>query len=189
MLGMRVLISVLLCAALPLASCNTTDMPAVSGTYNVQNIKAGAPGTDGEASVRIKLTTAGNVSEADLSSIVTFVKIVAKREATRQQAMLAQQRARAALAKMSPAQRAQVRYLAIETVRSAPNFQSQPAVFVEGPPPPAGAAPKFDRSVMLFDTQSETLVGNTVYDINRPPAVGLNAKFESFTARYIGTGM
>jgi hypothetical protein len=185
---MKVAATSLICVSLIVSGCNTTDQPATSGTYKVQSVKAGPGGSNGEAPVRIKLTTSGNVSEADLSSIVSYVKIVAKREATREQARIAQQRARAIAAKMSPSQRAQSRYIAVETSRSALDFRSQPAVFVKGEPPPSGPAPKFARSVMLWDTQRETLVGNIVYDIKDTPAVGTSAKFESISAKYVGAG-
>lgn len=185
---MKICVAALLCWSLLLAGCETPATAPASGAYTVQNIKAGGTGTGGEAPVRIKLSSAGNFSEADLSSIVAYVKIVAKREATKQQAMVAQQRAHAIAAKMSPTARAQTRYIAVETVRSAADFRTQPAIYIEGPTPTAGPAPKFERSVMIFDTQRQTLVGNAVYDINSTPAVGTNAKFETYTARYVGGG-
>ena len=182
---MKISVAVLACLSLGLAGCETT--PA-AGAYTVQNIKSGSPGPDGEAPVRIKLSSAGNLSEADLSSVVAYVKIVAKREATRQQALVAQRRAQAIAARMSPAVRAKTRYIAVETVRSAASFQTQPAIYVEGRPPTAGLAPKFDRSVMLWDTERQALVGNAVYDISSTPAVGTSARFDTYTARYVGGG-
>lgn len=183
---MKISVAALVGLSLLLSGCETPAASSAAGAYTVQNIKSGGTGAGGEAPVRIKLSSAGNFSEADLSSIVAYVKIVAKREATKQQAMVAQQRARAIAAKMSPAVRAKTRYLAVETVRSAADFRTQPAVYIEGAAPPAGPAPKFERSVMIFDTQRQTLVGNAVYDIKSTPAVGTNAKFETYTARYVG---
>lgn len=186
---MKISVAVLVCLSLVLSGCETTPAAnSATGAYTVQNIKSGGAGSDGEAPVRIKLSSAGNMSEADLSSIVAYVKIVAKREATRQQAMVAQQRAQAIAAKMSPAVRAKTRYIAVETVRSAASFQTQPAVFVEGRPALAGPAPKFERSVMIWDTARQALVGNAVYDISSTPAVGTSARFETYTARYVGGG-
>src|SRR5450755_1509800 len=104
---MKICVAILICCSIVLSGCET---PAAStGAYTVQNIKAGGTGANGEAPVRIKLSSAGNLSEADLSSIVAYVKVVAKREATKQQAMVAQQRARAIAARMSPAARAKSR--------------------------------------------------------------------------------
>ena len=180
--------------ALALGGCSAPEAPAGSGVYTVRSVTSGRGGSGGEAPVRIKLTTAGNFSEADLSSIVAYVKIVARREATRQQRQVAEQRARAAIARMSPAQRAKTRYVAVDTERSAPSFETQAATMVgsgspeTGGPINRGPAPKFDRSIMLFDSQSQTLVGNSVYDVASAPPVGQVARFESYVAQYVGAG-
>ena len=42
---------------------------------------------------------------------------------------------------------------------------------------------------MIFDTQSEALVGNYVYDVTNPPQVGSTAKFETYSAEYVGNGL
>ncbi len=49
-------------------------------------------------------------------------------------------------------------------------------------------SPKAKKAVMIFDTQAEEIVGNEVYDIASPPAVGSTAKFETYSAEYVGTG-
>lgn len=178
-------------ALLALGGCESTDSSAANSTFRVQNIKSSGTGqgTGGESTVRIQLSSSGNLAEADLASIVAYVKIVAKREATKRQAMIAAQRARAAVAKMPAAQRAASRYIAVETERSSATFDTQPASYVEGAQPTSsGAAPKFERSVMLWDTQAQTLVGNSVYDISSTPPVGKRAQFETYTATYVGTG-
>ena len=38
------------------------------------------------------------------------------------------------------------------------------------------ASPKAKKVVMIWDTQSESLVGNNVYDVENPPAVGSTAE-------------
>jgi hypothetical protein len=45
-----------------------------------------------------------------------------------------------------------------------------------------------DRAVMLWNTQSQRLVGNNVYDVSAPPAKGQVAQWGSVTARYVGSG-
>ena len=185
---MKAIGSQAICLALILTGCASTEQPSASGTYRVEKIQAGAGGASGEAPVRIKLSSSGNASVADLSSIVSYVKVVAKREATKQQAALAEQRARAIVAKMSPDQRARSRFIAIDTSRSALRFESQPAI-VLGAPQASGPAPTFTRSVMVWDAQRQTLVGNTVYDIQQAPPVGTIARFDSQNALYLGAGM
>ncbi len=190
----RSCVSLACLGALTLGGCAEAP-PAASSAYMVRSISSGRGGTNGEAPVRIRLTTAGNVSEADLSSITSYVRIVARREATRRQRTVAEQRARTAVARMAPAQRACTRYLAVDTDRSAPTFETQAATLVGNEPAESGGtlraigpAPKFDRSVMLWDTQSQSLVGNAVYDIASAPPLGKAVRFESYVAQYVGAG-
>ena len=41
---------------------------------------------------------------------------------------------------------------------------------------------------MIYDTQSEEFVGNNVYDVQSTPRVGSTAKFDTYSAEYVGTG-
>ena len=49
-------------------------------------------------------------------------------------------------------------------------------------------APEAKKSVMIWDTQSQEVVGNNVYDVKSPPAVGSTAKFDTYSAEYVGSG-
>ena len=40
--------------------------------------------------------------------------------------------------------------------------------------------------VMIFDTQSNQVVGNNVYDLKASPKVGQTSKFDTYTAEYVG---
>jgi hypothetical protein len=51
------------------------------------------------------------------------------------------------------------------------------------------SAPGTKKDVMIWDTQSEALVGNNVYDVANPPAVGATAKFDTYSAQYVGAGL
>ena len=42
--------------------------------------------------------------------------------------------------------------------------------------------------VMLFDTQSRAIVGNSVYDVNERPPKEQAIRFETYSASYVGTG-
>ena len=44
------------------------------------------------------------------------------------------------------------------------------------------------RAVMLWNTQTQRFVGNSVYDISSPPSKGQVAQWGSTTARYVGSG-
>ncbi len=43
-------------------------------------------------------------------------------------------------------------------------------------------------SVMIFDTETQEIVGNNVYDINSTPPRGASVTFETFTAEFVGGG-
>ena len=50
-------------------------------------------------------------------------------------------------------------------------------------------SPGTKKDVMIWDTQSEALVSNNVYDVTTPPAVGSTAKFDTYSAQYVGNGL
>jgi len=51
------------------------------------------------------------------------------------------------------------------------------------------ASPKAKKVVMVWDTHAENFVGNNIYDVENPPAIGSTTKFETYAAEYIGTGL
>ena len=44
------------------------------------------------------------------------------------------------------------------------------------------------KSLMIFDTQTEQVVGNRVYDVKTEPKNGQFGKFETYSAEYVGIG-
>ena len=50
------------------------------------------------------------------------------------------------------------------------------------------ARAKSKTSVMIWDTRSQQIVGNDVYDLNEPPKVDDQVKFETFSAPFVGGG-
>lgn len=112
--------------------------------------------------------------------------IIAKHQATERQRRIAEQRAKVYQGRVVTQRKRQEqaakasgkkyaakkspRYIAVDTEK---NDQT---------------SPKAKKSVMIWDTQSETLVGNSVYDVQTPPAVGSTAKFETYSAEYVGSG-
>ena len=104
---------------------------------------------------------------------VTYV--IAKHQATERQHRIAEERAQRAYARMSAERKSQMkahktRYIAVDTEK---NDQTA-----------AGAK----ESVMIWDTQSQEVVGNNVYDVKSPPPVGSTAKFDTYSAEYVGSG-
>jgi len=101
--------------------------------------------------------------------------IIAKHQASERQRKIAEQRARVYYGRLAPQKKValkkkKVRYIAVDTVRDEKT------------------SPKAKKAVMIWDTQSETLVGNSVYDVQSTPAVGSTAKFDTYSAEYVGSG-
>ena len=44
------------------------------------------------------------------------------------------------------------------------------------------------KAVMIWDTQSEGLVNNGVYDVATPPPVGSKVTFDTYSTQYVGNG-
>ncbi len=121
--------------------------------------------------------TAGAVAVAAVSAYV-----IAKHQASERQRKIAEQRARLYMARQEAARKAPAsqvsstakrkpakpRYIAVKTVKEE-NSKGQ-------------------DQVMIFDTQSNEIVGNNVYDLKSSPKVGQTTKFDTYTAEYVGTG-
>jgi len=93
--------------------------------------------------------------------------IIAKHQATERQRRIAQERAARAYAHRKSHK---ARYIAVDTEKDEHTAK--------------GAK----KSVMIWDTQSQEVVGNNVYDVKSPPAVGSTAKFDTYSAEYVGSG-
>ncbi|HEY2800561.1 MAG TPA: hypothetical protein VGI85_08205 [Chthoniobacterales bacterium] len=109
------------------------------------------------------------------AAIAAVTYIIATHEATERQHRIAEERARRAYAEMSAKRKHQMkarktRYIAVDTEKDQHTA--------------AGAK----KSVMIWDTQSQEVVGNNVYDVKSPPPVGSTAKFDTYSAEYVGSG-
>ena len=152
---------------------------AVTGCENM------SPQTTGVITGVLAGTAAGGIAKAAGASNAQAVAIglgtgaaagaiayvIAKHEATERQRRIAEERARLAYERMSAERRAQVknrRYIAVPTVREQNSTGAQ--------------------SVMVYDTQTEQVVGNNVYDVKSEPKDGQVSKFDTYSAEYIGTG-
>lgn len=100
------------------------------------------------------------------SRLPAVIKILATYEASAEQKAVAEERAHAAQAKLKGKKKP--RYIAVDTDR---DNRAQ------------GAA-----SVMLWDTQTEEIVGNNVYDVEAPPKLGEVAMWDTLSAQYVGVG-
>jgi len=106
--------------------------------------------------------------------IAGTVAIIAEHEATVRQRQVAAERGRAWTARRHAAPehaRRYGRYIAVDTE------------------PDTRTAPQAQKSVMIFDTEAQQVVGKNVYDVQTPPPVGTIARFETYSAQYIGPGL
>jgi hypothetical protein len=130
------------------------------------------------ASVILLLSTPAGCSRvvqiAEISAIAsaagTAITIVAIQNATERQSQVALQQGRFAYGQIKAKQMhiKQSRYIAVATVRE---------------PTSKGA-----KSLMIYDTETDQVVGNHVYDIEKEPKTGQTGKFETISAEYVGTG-
>ena len=101
-----------------------------------------------------------------LTGVITYA--IAKHQADERQRQVAEANARRAYAAhQSELRRKKVRYIAVKTTR---NKQS------------TGAA-----SCMVYDTEKQKLVNDTVYDTKTTPPKGTTAKFDSYSAEYVSS--
>ena len=112
---------------------------------------------------------------SNLARIVGTQTMLIRHKATEEQKRVAQQRAQVYYTRLAPEKKVvlkkkKVRYIAVDTVRSKE------------------APPKAKKTVMVWDTQSGALASNDVYDIEAPPVVGQTAKFDTYSAEYVGAG-
>ena len=111
----------------------------------------------------------------DLARIIQTQTMLIRHKATKEQIQVAQTRATTYYTHLAPEKKVvlkkkKVRYIAVDTVRSKE------------------APPKAKKTVMIWDTQSESLANTDVYDLETPPAVGQTAKFDTYSAEYVGNG-
>ena len=113
------------------------------------------------------------VAGAAIASLVVY--IIEKHQASERQKQIAEERARRAYANMSTKRKAalkskKVRYIAVDTEKDSKT------------------SPEAKKSVMVWDTESQKVAGGNVYDVKSAPKVGSTAKFENYSAEYVGSG-
>jgi hypothetical protein len=111
------------------------------------------------------------IGAATGAAIAAVTYVIAKRQATERQHRIAEERAQRAYAERKSQLKARrTRYIAVDTVKDE------------------HTSPGAKKSVMIWDTQSQEVVGNNVYDVKSPPPVGSTAKFDTYSAEYVGSG-
>ncbi|MBU3665145.1 MAG: hypothetical protein FGM15_04600 [Chthoniobacterales bacterium] len=136
-------------------------------------IALGAAGVDSAITIPV---TAG---AAVLAGAAAYV--VSKQQATARQRQIALANARAAMAKMEAKEKRQSSGGASKPKVKKPQFIAVDTVA-------AAESPKGTSQVMVYDTRSEQIVGNNVYNVGKTPGVGSVNRYETVSAQYVGTG-
>ena len=116
---------------------------------------------------------ANAAAAAAVAGLVVY--IIERHEASERQKQIAEERARRAYANMSTKRKAQlkakkVRYIAVDTEKNAKT------------------SPQAKKSVMVWDTDKQQIANDNVYDVQKSPPVGETAKFDRYSAEYVGSG-
>lgn len=114
-------------------------------------------------------------AQGGLARIIQTQTTIIRHKATKEQMKVAEHRATTYYTRLAPEKKAvlktkKVRYIAVDTVRSKET------------------SPKAKKTVMIWDTQSESLANTDVYDLEAAPAIGQTAKFDTYSAEYVGSG-
>lgn len=152
------------------------------------------------------------------TGLVRAVVILAKHDATARQRQVAEQNGRRAVAKLrarvaeqqrvtasaAPSKPAAKKNVATTTTAKAKKPAPAPEPEPAAKPKPAPQLPRViaivtekdentdkraAKAVMLFDTHSEKIIGNKVYDIESEPRAGEEVRFETHSTSYIGASL
>ena len=128
------------------------------------------------------------------SSLVRAVVILATHQASAKQVAVAQENGRRAVAKLKVRLAAQNREPAKprdkhEVATSRPRKKTLPRVIAIVTEKDAQTDGRAAKAVMLFDTHSQQIVGNKVYDIEKEPSPGEDVRFETHSANYLGASL
>jgi hypothetical protein len=110
--------------------------------------------------------------------------VISKHQATVRQRKIAEERARIAYAHIAAKQKARER----EAAAAGKKIQKAPRYIAVDTEKDEHSSPKAKKAIMIWDTESQDIVGNSVYDVSTPPSVGSTAKFDTYSAEYVGTG-
>jgi hypothetical protein len=177
-------VALITAAALGSAGCSQLTPAENAGVFGgISGIAAGSIARAAGMSTAESIATGAAVGA--VVAVTTY--IIAKHQATARQRQVAEQRARAAYARMER-QRVADERRAAQTSGSKPKAKKKPRYIAVDTTKDERTSPKAKKSVMIWDTQSQEIVGNNVYDVQNTPAVGSTAKFETYSAEYVGAG-
>jgi hypothetical protein len=128
------------------------------------------------------------------SKLIQIV-ILATHQASTKQRVVAEQNARRAVAKMQAQIAAQEKAPppkptgGKKPIAATKPRKKLPRVIAIATERDEKTDPKAARSVMLWDTSAQQIVGNKVYDIESEPPRGADVRFETQAASYLGASL
>jgi hypothetical protein len=167
------------------------------GTSGCSNLtpgeNAGVFGTLTGVAVGVPLAAAGvdpsiaipvTIGAAALAATTAY--IVAKYQADEQQRRIAEARARLYMAKLAKQQEEEEAAAARQASAKKAKKTSTPRYIAVETKQAEGYKGK--SAVMIYDTKSQELVGNNVYDLKSTPKAGTVSKYDTVQAEYVGAG-
>ncbi len=113
--------------------------------------------------------------------------IISKQQANARQRQIALQNAREAEARLLAEQKALASSRKASSSQTAKKASKEMPRFLAVDTEKSSESPAGAKPVMLYDTQSQRLVGNDVYNLKTRPATGSVKKFDTMTAKYVGS--
>jgi hypothetical protein len=172
------------CLAMTSSSCENLspgENAAVFGT--VAGLATGIPLAAAGVDSRIAVPAA--LGAAALAAGVSYV--IAKHQATVRQRQIAEQRARIYMAQRAAAEQRVAKTASASTASGKKKTKPKETRYI-AVKTQTESFNKGQSAVMIYDTQSNQIVGNNVYDLKSTPKVGQTSKFDTYTAEYVGTG-
>jgi hypothetical protein len=180
-------VALITAAALATSGCAELTPAENAGVFgSISGVAAGSIARAAGMSTAESIATGAAVGA--VVAVTTYV--IAKHQASVRQRKIAEDRARAAYARIQAQRREQERR-AQKTAQSTgrkPQVKKVPRYIAVDTVKDERTSPKAKKAVMIWDTQSQEIVGNNVYDVESTPAVGSTAKFETYSAEYVGAG-
>lgn len=158
---------VTLIATIGFTSCENMS-PETTGV--IAGVTSGALAAGAAKAAGANNATAAAIGLGTGAAVGAIAYVIAKHEATERQRRIAEERARLAYERMSAERKARVqkrRYIAVATVQEKND--------------------KGAKSVMIYDTESKQVVGNSVYDVKTAPKDGEIQKYDSYSVEYVGS--
>jgi hypothetical protein len=188
------------------AAVVTITALAVAGCENLSPGENAAAFGGGAAVLAGSIARAAGMSTAESFAVgaaagavvAATAYVIAKHQATERQRKIAEERAHAAYARIAAHHRAQQQQQQHAVAQKRTTSGGTSSQVGQAKPVPRyiavdtekseHTATQAKKSVMIWDTETHEIVGNNVYDVSKTPSVGSTAKFDTYTAEYVGSG-